>query len=233
MNDIFVLIHSPLVGPFTWGLVAGELRQDGVDVVLPSLTDDEHSRAPFWQQHAASVARALTHIPVNRALILVGHSGAGPILPAIRSMIARPVAGYLFVDAGIPIDGASHLDLRALESPEMAQQFRQALAAGERFPTWNEQDLSGIIPDPERRRSLLAELHPRALAFFEEPIPVFDGWPDVPCGYLLFTPTYDVFAERARREGWAYRQMDAGHFHMLVDSKAVADAIMNLVARMG
>ncbi len=233
MNAVFVLVHSPLVGPFTWSLVADELRQDGVDVVLPLLVEAERIRAPFWQQHADSVARSLAGTPVDRALILVGHSGAGHLLPAIRSVIAHPVAGYVFVDAGIPIDGASRLDLLALESTESAEQFRRELTSGAEFPTWQERDLFDIIPDPDRRRALLAELHPRSLAFFEQPIPVFDGWPDAPCGYLLFSATYAVFAERARRDGWACREMDAGHFHMLVDPKGVADAISELVSESG
>ena len=33
-------------------------------------------------------------------MILAGHSGAGPLLPAIRQATGRAIAGYLFVDAG-------------------------------------------------------------------------------------------------------------------------------------
>ncbi len=228
---VFVLVHSPLVGPLTWRLVADELRHRGFEVVVPSLGDFEESGTPYWQQHAASIAQALQSVSTDRPLILVGHSGAGPLLPAIRQMINHRVAAYIFVDAGIPIDGASPLDLRALESPEMAQQSRQALASGERFPNWSDKDLAEVIPDAKLRQGMLAELRPRPLAFFDEPIPVFDGWPDAPCGYLLFTPTYayEVFAARARREGWAYREIDAGHFHMLVEPTAVADALIGLV----
>ena len=228
---VFVLVHSPLVGPLTWRLVADELQHRGFEVVLPSLDDFEDSGTPYWQQHAASVAQALNSVLADRPLILVGHSGAGLLLPAIRQMTDRRVAAYLFVDAGVPIDGASRLDLRALESPEMAEQSRQALASGERFPNWSDKDLAEVIPDTKLRQGMLAELRPRPLAFFEEPIPVFDGWPDAPCGYLLFTPTYayEVFAARARRDGWAYREMEGGHFHMLVDPKAVADALIDLL----
>ncbi|MGH8248435.1 MAG: alpha/beta fold hydrolase, partial [Gammaproteobacteria bacterium] len=184
-------------------------------------------------QHAASAMRALKPVSVDHPLILVGHSGAGPLLPAIRQMIPHRAAAYIFVDAGIPIDGASRLDLRALESPEMAQQSRQALVSGGCYPTWSDEDLLEVIPDAGLRQGMLAEMHPRPLAFFEEPIPVFSGWPDAPCGYLLFSPAaYAVPAARARRDGWAYRELDAGHFHMLVDPKAVANALRDLVEQM-
>jgi hypothetical protein len=94
------LIHSPLVGPLTWKPVAEELRRRGVDAAVPALEDDETAGAPFWRRHAESVARALAAIPENRPLILAGHSGAGPLLPAIRQATGRAIAGYLFVDAG-------------------------------------------------------------------------------------------------------------------------------------
>ena len=227
---VFVLVHSPLVGPLTWALVADELRHRDIEVVVPSLYDVEDAGAPYWKQHAAAVMQALKSVSADRRLILVGHSGAGPLLPAIRQMTHHPIAGYIFVDAIIPKNGASRLDL--FESPEAAEQFRQAATDG-LLPTWSDDDLREVIPDVVLRRRLVAELRPLPLAVYEEPIPVFDGWPDAPCGYLLFSPTYAAFAARARRDGWAYRELDAGHFHMLVDPKAVANALVDLAEQMG
>ncbi len=175
-----------------------------------------------------SAARTLASIPAARALTFVAHSGAGPLLPAIRHLSDRPVAAYLFVDAGIPKDGASRLDLIAEESPDFAMQFRQALISGERFPTWSDADLAEVIPDADQRRQMLMELRPRSLGFFEEPIPVFEGWPDAPCGYLKFSPVYEPYAALARKNGWAYRELHAGHFHMLVDPPGVARALLDL-----
>jgi hypothetical protein len=94
---VFVLIHSPLVGPFTWSLVAEELRARGQEVFVPTLSDAEGSAAPSWQQYAASVAHALTAVPLERPLHLIGHSGAGPLLPALRQAVPHPVqrhSGY-------------------------------------------------------------------------------------------------------------------------------------------
>ncbi|MGH2535448.1 MAG: alpha/beta hydrolase [Thermomicrobiales bacterium] len=229
MRSTFVLIHSPLVGPLTWSLVADELQQRNVETVVPALTDDTGADLPFWRQHAEAVARAVAPLPPDRPVALVGHSGAGPLLPVIGQRIGRPVAAYLFVDAGIPIDGASRLDLMANEDPEFARHFREHLTAGGRFPAWTDGDLAAILPDRCLRRQLIADLRPRALAFFTEPIPVFPGWPDAPCGYLKFSAPYDVPARRAREAGWPDREIDAGHFHMLIDSPAVAAALLDLV----
>ena len=232
MNTAIALIHSPLVGPVTWSLVADELRRRDVAVHVPELRDVDGSRLPFWQQHAESVAVALTAGDDRRPVVLAGHSGAGPLLPAIGERLERPVAAYLFVDAGIPRNGASRLDLLRHELPEAAAQLQAALAAGGRFPEWQDADLHSVIPDAALRSAVLASLHPRPLAFMEESIPVFPGWPDAPCGYLRFRPGYAVPAAEAAARGWACQEMDGGHFHMLVDPVAVTDALLALLTRM-
>jgi hypothetical protein len=228
-NNVFVLIHSPLVGPLTWSLVAAELRGRGFDVLVPNMEDSPNSREPFWKQHAESVSRALAHVPNETSLTLVAHSGAGPLLPAIRQSIPYPVKTYVFVDAGIPRDGASRLDLMKLEDPEWANEFQQELERGEHFPTWSFDDLQEVIPDASLRRQMVAELRPRALDFFTEPIPVFDGWPDAPCIYLQLSPAYEWDAEQARKGDWQVHILEAGHFHMLVDAKSVTSLIVDAV----
>jgi len=224
-----VLIHSPLVGPLTWSPVAGELSRRGIPVVVPILSQDDGDERPYWRQHVDGVVQALAPLSHDQPLVLVGHSGAGLLLPAVREVSGQPVAAYVFVDAGIPEDGKSRLDLLGIELPEAAEQLRPLLAAGERFPRWRDEELAAVIPDRTLRQGMLAELRPQSLRFFEEPIPVFSGWPDAPCAYLQFTPGYDVPAGLARREGWATAKMEGEHFHMLVDPAAVADALISLI----
>jgi hypothetical protein len=186
----------------------------------------------YWQQHAQSAASAISVIPAEKALVLVGHSGAGPLLPLIGQQVRRPIAAYLFVDAGLPLDGMSRLNEMEENAPEFAAELRQHLTGGGRFPTWSDEDLRDLIPDDRLRTGTLAELQPRPLAFFEEPIPGFANGPDAPCGYLHFSEQYDAPAAQAQRSGWAYRHMDAGHFHMLVDPTGVADALLDLTGRL-
>lgn len=229
MDPLLVLIHSPLVGPFTWSLVAKRLRQRGIETLVPVLTDVEDTDAPYWQQHAEAVSQALESVPEMRPLILVGHSGAGPLLPTIHQATHRPAAKYIFVDAGLPHGGKSRLDEMEENSPDFAQEFRQHLAAGGRFPEWSDEELREVIPDDRLRGAVLAELHPRSLAFFVEPMPIVADWPDAPCGYILLSPAYQRPAEQARQKGWPYRAFDAGHFHMLVDPNAVTNALIELI----
>lgn len=230
-RSLFVLVHSPLVGPGTWGPVAEQLRGRGFEAAVPSLHDVEGSDSTYWRQHADSVARALSAVPTDRHLVLAGHSGAGLLLPAVGQEVTHPIAAYVFVDAAIPKDGKSHLDLMASEYPKFSLEFRRYLQSGGRFPAWSDKDLEEQVPNARLRRMVIEELRPRPLAFFEEPIPVFDGWPDAACAYLKFSPAYDVPAERARGSGWAYLGMEAGHFHMLVDPSAVTEALVELGER--
>jgi hypothetical protein len=141
------------------------------------------------------------------------------------------VVAYLAVDAGLPVDGASRLDLLEEEDAALADELRRLLGDGGLFPTWTEDDLRELIPDSSRRRSLIAELCPRPLSFWTEPIPVFEGWPDAPGGYLQLSDAYNAAAARARSLGWAYSRVKVGHFHMLVDPAGITEALLQLCDR--
>jgi hypothetical protein len=225
-NSVYVLIHSPLVGSLTWKLVAEEMRQRGIEVIVPTLVDAPDSEEPYWKQHAESVSQAFAQVSQDTPLTLVAHSGTGPLLPAIRETLANPVNAYVFVDAGIPRDGATRLDLMQSEESDWAKEFQEYLEGGGYFPNWNMEDLKDILPDDELRAQMVAEIRPRALDFFTEPIPVFKGWPDAPCIYILFSEPYKRAAIQAQESGWPTYELEAGHFHMLVDAKAVTNLIV-------
>ena len=227
-NLVFVLIHSPLVGTFTWELVAEQMRQRGLDVIIPALNDSPDSREPYWKQHAESFSQALAEVPQDTSLLLVVHSGAGPLLPVFRQSISNPVHGYVFVDAGIP-HNATRLEMMKSEELDWAEQFQKYLEGGGRFPNWSSDDLVEILPDENIREQLVADLRPRALDFFNERIPVFEGWPDAPCAYILFSPPYQRAEVQARQMGWHTYTLEAGHFYMLVDPNIVTDLIVNAV----
>lgn len=226
---VFVLIHSPLVGPLTWKSLAEEFRRRGVNAIAPALPHAIDVGPPYWKGHADALAGAAELTPEEGAIVLVGHSGAGMLLPAVRQALGRTVSGYIFVDADIPQDGKSRLDL--FESRDDRESFRRAAPEG-MLPTWTEEDLEETIPNPVLRKRFVAGLRPLPLAVYEEPIPVFNGWPDAPCGYLQFTEFYESSAQHARQEGWPHTQIEADHFHMLVDPRAVADSLLDLVREM-
>lgn len=226
----FVLIHSPLVGPITWSRVEEALTHRGIGATVPSLTlaEAEPGAPPYWPEHARAVARAVEASGDEAPLILVGHSGAGPALPALRQALLNRVELYLFVDAGLPRDGASRFDL--FESLGQVRQFRAAATDGS-LPTWTDEDLRDDIPDDRLRARFVAELRPVPVGVYEEPLPVFEGWPDAPCGYLRWTGFYEREAGEARRRGWPLLEEAGTHFQMLVDPEGVTDRLLELAGR--
>jgi hypothetical protein len=220
----FALIHSPLVSPLTWRATAQALRARGHSAHVPDLRD-RPGGGPYWQQHANSAAEQMAAAAPGAAWVLVGHSGAGALLPAIRQALGQPAAGYVFVDAGLPAPGRSRL--ATFDEAEQAE-FRAFLEAGGRFPAWSEADLRPLVPDAALRARLVAELRPRGLDYWTEPLPVMMDWPDAPCGYVLFSPVYAGAAAAARELGWPVRELPGGHFHMLVDPEGISHELHEL-----
>jgi hypothetical protein len=223
----FVLVHSPLVGPFTWSLVADELSTRGASVALPTLPEDR--RAPYWRLHAEAVATQVAD--AGDPLVLVAHSGACPLLPAIGTAIDGTISAYVLVDGDVPLapgSGGSRVDLLRAASPALADELEALLAAGGSFPTWGDEDLLEEIPDQRLRARVVAEVRPQPRQFWTEALPAVPGWPDAPCGYLELSPHYAAASAHARDQGWRYRHLRGGHFEMLVRPGDVADAILEL-----
>ncbi len=232
----FVLLHSPLVGPLTWKPVADILKGEGTNAVVPTLGSVGVS-PPFWKRHTEAVAECLGSLPRAEPIVLTAHSGAGPLLPAVRRQIEHNVVGYVFVDAGLPgPDGASRLDL--LESSGTAKLLRARVKDG-LLPVWTdlfdvtEEMVYDLIPDAGLRHEFIQELRPTRFAVYDEPLPVFSGWPDAPCGYVKLSPAYEREAQRGRQKGWRVLDLPGGHFHMLVEPHRVADALVHLAGDMG
>ena len=154
------------------------------------------------------------------------------LLPAVREALDGPVAAYIFVDAGIPQDGKSRLDLFA----SGAAQFRQS-AVGGMLPTWTDPDLAEVIPDRHTRSRFVADLHPMPLAVYDEPLPVFNAWPDAPCAFVAFISeepyVYEDSLRHAEQHNWPCAKIRGMHFHMLVEPAAVAEALIEVAGKMG
>jgi hypothetical protein len=223
----FVLVHSPLVGPFTWSLVADELSDRGASVAVPTLPEDQ--RAPYWRLHAEAIAGQVAD--AGAPLVLVGHSGACPLLPAIGTAIDGRISAYVLVDGDLPLapgTRGSRIDLLRAASQSLADELETLLAGGGSFPTWGDEDLVEEIPDQRLRARVVAEVRPQPRQFWTEALPAVPGWPDAPCGYLELSPHYAAASAHARDQGWRYRHLRGGHFEMLVRPGDVADAILEL-----
>jgi len=228
-----VLAHSPLTGPAAWGRLPDVLRDRGLGVTVLDVTDDREP--PYASRYVARAALQVAESAPSGPVHLVGHSGAGYLLPqlgAARRSSREPVAGYLFLDAGVPHGrDATRSSLLRAEEPGFAEELEALLTGGGSYPTWSDDDLHDLVPDDEVRAALVASLRPRREDFFTEPLPFPGDWPDAPCGFLRLSPAYDVPARVARARGWPVLETDlaGGHFAACVDPCAVADALEELL----
>jgi hypothetical protein len=189
---------------------------------------------PYASRFIARVAQQLHLDAPGEHVVLVGHGGAGPLLPQIafaRQASGSPVAGYLFVDALLPrtLKTATRLDLVGADDPVAAAELGQRLTAGDRYPEWTDGELAVTVPDPTDRATLLAGLRPRALDFFTEPLPVPEDWPDAPCAFLQLSESGAAAARTASLRSWTVAREDAHHFWALTNPEAFATRVMALL----
>lgn len=201
---MFVLVHSPLLGPLSWAPVADRLHAP-----VPSIVD---LTPPYWRAIAERVAAAVTE-----PAILVGHSNAGLFLPVIAE--AAPVAGCLIVDGRLPgYRRTLHEFLRPMVSDDgLLPRWTD---------WWGDADIAPLFPDAQTRAAVRAEAPRLPVGYFEEQIPVPPGWDAKPCGYLRFSDAYAPEADEAARRGWAVEHLPGRHLHQLVDPDAVAERIV-------
>ncbi|MFE6308390.1 alpha/beta hydrolase [Nocardiopsis sp. NPDC057823] len=229
MQPTFVLVHSPSVGPSTWRPVAECLTATGYRVRLPSLLDIGAGAPPFWPRIVSAVRDDLRQVPADSPLVLVAHSNAGLFLPLIRSGLDRPVVGSVFVDAALPArSGPTPV------APPRLLEFLRPMVVNGRLPRWtdwwDEAEVASLFPNPKVRRTVVEEQPTLPLSYYEQHIPVPEGWDDHPCSYLLFSPPYDGLAAEARERGWRSAHLPGTHLHQISDPVGTARHLVELAA---
>ena len=223
-DPLLVLLPSPLLGAATWRPVADRLAARGWEVrCCPS--------PPTISTPGDVLAAQRAVLPVDRGLVLVAHSNAGLYVP---SLTAEPgVLAAVFVDAGLPAEqGAVPL------APESMRTFLSRIVDVEgMLPPWTEwwdpAAVDALFPDLASRRAVEQEQSRLPLSYFQERLPVPDGWTRTPCAYVAFGDTYAEERGEAARRGWPVRTLPGGHLHMLRDPDAVAGAVVDVLQELG
>lgn len=227
---MFALMHSPLVGPTTWRSVGTYLRARGESVVVPAISPDVFASTRILPAIERAVADSVDACSAGGSVVLVGHSGAGPLLPGIADLVTSDVRGLAYVDALLPVPGVSWFQ-RAPD--ELATRLRGLARAGV-LPTWDEWFEPGavdeLLPDSGVRAQFRAELPRLPLRYFDEPEPAA-SWRG-PNGYLMLSEAYLAEAAQARTRGWLVLERPGHHLSMVTEPAAVGDAIVELARRL-
>ncbi|MBI5946831.1 MAG: hypothetical protein HY875_01675 [Chloroflexi bacterium] len=220
-----VLFPSPfLARPEFFQPLEAALRELGLPASVLNVDGDSNA------EMIASAARQVPRPGGGERVLLVPHSGAGPLVPAVLGALGHDQAMVAFLDATLPHPGRSRLDeLERTLSPSAFEAFERGLRAGGRWPTWTDAQLRPFVPGDEARSSLLGLVTPRPLSFFEEVLPeaALPAW--LPCGYLRLSAAYDGALEEARARAWPTRSSGLTHFAPYTHPREVARELAALV----
>jgi pimeloyl-ACP methyl ester carboxylesterase len=224
-----VLVHSPFLGPASLRPLADALAAHGHPAVLLDLRPSVVA-APVHQVLVGAFADAMSEEDLAGPVVLIGHSGAGPLLPAFADTLEDTVTGLVFVDAGLPTPGRSWRDT---VPAELYQQLRAASREGQlpRWQRWFEPDpLVELVADEELRAEIADEAPNVPVAFLKEQRPEVE-WSG-PAGYVALSAAYADDAAAADGLGWPVRRLDTHHLAPATDPDPVAVAVLEVLAEL-
>ncbi len=222
----FVLVHGAWQTAGTWDLLSVLLRGRGHRVITPFLSGLDTglgahptplSPAVSLSQHIEDIVTVVSHS--TAPVVLVGHSYAGMIISGVAERVAGQIDSLVYVDAFLPEDGQSVLDLLPAAVAAHLRQSARDHGDGWLLPGGaGELDFWGLAPGPARDFAQ-AHLSDFSLRCFEEPVRLpHNRKAQLPCRYVSCVarnyPAKGVFlpfAEKARANARRVLDLDCGH----------------------
>lgn len=224
-----VLLHSPLVGPGTWRLLSPVLEQKGFQVAVVDFRPEIARQPPYYVRLVGAVKSAVAS-GQSAKNILVVHSGAGSLVPAV--VAESNVAGAIFVDALLPHANRSWFS--TISDPLKAH--LTSLAHDDHLPPWHrwwgERAIRSLFDDDESYEQFVAELPEIPLAFLSEPAPASELPEYLACAYLQLGPGNAPDAATAERLGWPVRRLPLHHLAVLTRPLETATALAELAGEL-
>lgn len=224
-----VLVHSPFLGPASLRPLADALAAQGHPAVLLDLRPSVVA-PPVHQVLLGAFADAMSEELLEGPVVLIGHSGAGPLLPAFADSLEEAVTGLVFVDAGLPTPGRSWRDT---VPASLYAELRASSREGQlpRWQRWFDPDpLETLVTDPTLRAEIADESPEVPIAFLKEERPEVE-WTG-PAGYVLLSPPYEPDAEAAESKGWPVRRLNTHHLAPATDPEPVAQAVLEVLSNL-
>jgi len=165
-------------------------------------------------------------------VVLLGHSYGGMVATGLAERVPERIARRIYLDAFVPRDGESLLDLVPAKSRAAMREAAAQQGEGWRIPP-------NPVPEdtPEDDRAwLLPRRVPQPLATFEQPLRLLGVADHLPRSYIYCTriapgDVFRPFAERARSEpGWRLHELDASHSPNVTAPEALAALLDVIIA---
>ena len=175
--------------------------------VVPSLLGVAAGSYPSWR----GVCEAVDAASAQRAgsVVLVGHSGAGPSLPAIAGSSRERWQQWHSSTRSCHRRAA-----RLAWSAEFIDEL-SALATDDVVPPWSssfgDEVMQDLVPDAARRARVEHDMPRLPLSFLKAEVPVPDGWTGAPAHTCSSPPSHTRQAPPTRRaRGWPVAEIEGG-----------------------
>lgn len=245
-HAVYVLVHAAWHGGWCWKKVVPLLRERGHEVHTPTLTglgDRAHLINPEigLETHIQDIVNVLEYEDLDR-VILVGHSSSGAVVTGVAERVPERFAHIVYLDAFVPDNGQSLMDLIPPDRRQGMEQRVQAEGQGWLLPSlapvpWDQflRDVWRIAEEADRRW-MLTRLGPTPFRIFNDPVRLSNlaarklprtfirclQWPN---------PMFDRYADTARRTvGWRCRELAASHEPFITHPQELANLLLEAAA---
>lgn len=230
----YVLVHGMWHGGWCWRTVARTLRNAGHEVYTPTLTgmgERAHLISPMAgvNLHVEDVVNVVRYEDLHD-VVLVGHSYGGMVITGVAGRIPERLATLVYLDAYVPTDGQSGLDLRGPEANRHTLEQVDSEGAGWRMPPPPVEKFR--VKSDEARMWVRQHLCEAALQGFSEPVRIKREWTGSRV-YVRATDCpwapFDALYQRALQEGgWQAHLVTGGHDLMVDAPDEIAGILLSL-----
>ena len=226
-----VLAHGAWSSAWAWKKVRPLMAAAGHTFYTPSYTGlgERHHLANPTNDLETHIADVLGVIDAEelRDFVLMGHSYGGMVATGVADRARDKVRQLIYVDAFVPQDGQSLLDLNEVARPRMQELSKTG--DGWRVPP------NPTPPDtsPADVEWLTARRVDMPIKCFETPLKMHGGALTLPRSYIYATriapaDTFGPFARMTKSDpAWNYYEIDASHS----PNVTAPEALMALVQR--
>ncbi|HEY7032922.1 MAG TPA: alpha/beta hydrolase [Thermomicrobiales bacterium] len=214
-----VLVHGGWTGGWRWRPAIGPLRAAGHEVFAPTLTglgERVHLARPDidLDTHVLDVFNLLVAEDLS-TVVLVGHSYGGLVITGVADRCPERIGHLIYLDAFVPHDGESLLDLVAPEARQMIDDGRR-----DGDDAWRADRPNDARPRPRPTPS--PRDSPQPWQTFAQGIGVSNpAAAKLPRLYVRATAdkqpggfmahSFAISFARVRREGWPIREVALDH----------------------
>jgi pimeloyl-ACP methyl ester carboxylesterase len=234
MGKTFLVCHGAWSAGWAWKKMHPMMAAAGHRLVTPTYTglgERAHLANPSidLETHIQDILNVVRYEDLHD-IVLVGHSYGGMVATGVADRARDRVNQLIYLDAFVPEDGQSLLDLNETARPRMQELTKSG--DGWRVPP------NPTSPDtpPADVEWLTARRVEMPIKCFETKLKMHGGALTLPRSYIYATritpaDTFGPFAVRARSDsGWRYHEIDASHSPNISAPEALMTLLQQIVA---